>query len=73
MPENNVNIIQVEQKPIKCINCGGRVVPILYGEPNEEGGVLIDAKEMIMGGCIVSDNDPDWGCVDCKNKYIQSK
>lgn len=66
-------IIEVECKPNNCLNCGGKVVPILYGEPDEEGGLLIDTKEMIMGGCIVSDNDPEWGCLDCETMYIQNK
>lgn len=68
-----VLILEVIHKTSKCTTCGGKVVPILYGEPDEEGGDLIDAKEIIMGGCIVTDNDPEWGCMDCNTMYIRGK
>lgn len=71
MPENNVVIIEVERKPRKCTNCGGIVVPILYGEPSPIGMELIDARKGIMGGCCVSNNDPQWGCLDCDTMYIK--
>lgn len=71
MEENKeVVILEVEHKPSNCLACGGKVVPILYGEPDEERGALIDAKGMIMGGCIIADNDPEWGCLDCDTMYI---
>lgn len=74
MEENKeAAIIDVECKPRKCIACGGKVVPILYGEPDEEGGALIDAKEMIMGGCCVTDNDPQWGCLNCDTIYLKEQ
>lgn len=50
MSRNEVVIIEVKRKPLKCIYCGGKVVPILYGEPNEEGEKLINESQRIMGG-----------------------
>jgi hypothetical protein len=34
MQEDEVSIVKVMRKPRKCVNCGGRVVPILYGMPS---------------------------------------
>lgn len=73
MSENNVIIIEVDRKPRKCINCKGNVVPILYGEPSPIGMELIDSGKRIMGGCCVTNNDPQWGCVDCDAMYIKIK
>lgn len=70
MKKGKYKIVEVKGKPEKCPNCGGRIIPILYGEPNEEGGALIYAGEMILGGCIVSGNDPQWGCTDCNTEYL---
>lgn len=64
-------IIEVERKPNKCINCGGIVVPILYGEPSPISMELIDSGKRIMGGCCVRNNGPQWGCVDCDTMYIK--
>lgn len=65
----NVVIIEVTSKPPKCIKCGAKVVSILYGEPSPEGEVLIESGKMIMGGCCVTGNDPQWGCLKCNTEY----
>ncbi len=55
------------RKPQKCPACGAkRIVPILYGEPMEY--LMREAEEgkIILGGCCVTNFDPDWGCVDCR-------
>ena len=63
----------VTRKPRKCLRCGGKVVPILYGEPNEESGILIRAGEMIMGGCLILEENPQWGCIECEVEYLKLK
>ncbi len=54
------------RKPRKCPACGGeRIVPIIYGEPME---CLMKEEvegKVILGGCCITGNDPEWGCVDC--------
>ncbi|MDY6986948.1 MAG: hypothetical protein SWQ30_02730 [Thermodesulfobacteriota bacterium] len=42
------------------------VADILYGEPaysSIERGV--EAGRIVLGGCVITDNDPAWQCVDC--------
>ncbi|MDO5443593.1 MAG: hypothetical protein Q4G10_07975 [Bacteroidia bacterium] len=66
---NNEPIL-VNKKPDKCSQCGGKVVRILYGEPTAEAGKKAERKQLILGGCCISmDGDPQWGCVECGQKY----
>lgn len=61
----------VTRKPRKCPHCGGAVYRILYGK------TVCDAEEyfkrhgehVILGGCCLTDNDPDWECTDCGHKF----
>lgn len=61
--------LNVKRKPHKCMKCGGNVVSILYGEPSSEGMKLIDSQKMVMGGCLISKNNPEWACVDCETTF----
>lgn len=49
----------------KCPVCGGKVARIVYGMPGPD--LMDDAQQgkVILGGCCISDHDPDRGCVDC--------
>ena len=50
---------------IKCPNCGSfNRLPILYGLPGP--GV---PKDVVLGGCIITDNDPKWHCEDCGHEW----
>lgn len=58
-------------KPEVCPQCGGRVVDILYGEPTPEAMEAIERGELMLGGCIVSEDAPEWQCVKCGQHYKQ--
>ena len=47
--------------------CGGRAIPILRGMPTLEAFQAADRGEIYLGGCLVSDEDPDFACTgfDC--------
>jgi hypothetical protein len=55
--------------------CGGKMVKIVYGEPNAELMEAAERGEIILGGCcVVVDEDgdivaPKWGCVNCDNRF----
>lgn len=71
-----MNPIELEQKPDRCPKCGGRIVPIVYGEPTPETGERAERKEVILGGCCLMEDDegnllsPQWGCVKCGREYF---
>lgn len=64
-------IIKVEKKPKICPYCKGKVVKILYGEPTDEAMEESENKKIIIGGCCISDDDPQWGCVDCDRSFLK--
>ena len=56
-------------KPRKCPSCSShRVARILYGMPIFSTKLEKDlsAGRIILGGCCITDDDPEWQCVDCK-------
>ena len=60
-------------KKLTCPQCNKEnTVPIVYGlifdiMPNEE-----DEEDYEAGGCVVTDNDPDYFCRDCGHKWIHT-
>lgn len=60
-------------KKLSCPNCKKEnTVPIVYGlifdiMPNEE-----DEEDYEAGGCVVTDNDPDYFCRDCGHKWMHT-
>ncbi len=55
---------------MRCPKCGSdRVVPILYGYPI---GPMVDAVERgeaVLGGCLMSGNDPMKFCLNCETSF----
>ncbi len=60
----------MKDNPLNCPKCGSKnIVRIVYGYPNAEA--LEEAKKgnIILGGCCVSDNSPNFHCKDCKYEW----
>lgn len=54
------------RKPVYCPHCGGRMVPIVYGEPSEELWKKAEAGEVALGGCLIDvEGNPEWECNKC--------
>ena len=68
--------IELKTKPDTCPKCGGRIVPIVYGDPSSEMFRKSMNDEIILGGCLVMTDDkgnvisPQWGCVKCHREYF---
>ena len=71
-----MNTIELKSRPEICPECGGRIVPIVYGDPSHEMFMKSMDGEIILGGCLVMvDNEgnvvsPQWGCVKCGREYL---
>jgi hypothetical protein len=55
-----------------CPKCGaGHVASILYGLPefSEELRHELDAKQIVLGGCVVEGDDPQWRCNECQHEW----
>jgi hypothetical protein len=49
-----------------CPNCGARdAVRILYGYPSHEMGQAEKRGEIILGGCVIGPESPDYECGTC--------
>lgn len=65
----------VHCKPDVCPKCGGNIVDIIYGEPNQELNEQSLRNDVVLGGCclIVDETgnmtNPEWGCVKCDRKF----
>jgi len=68
-----VPAIRVKRKPAKCKACGQpTVLRILYGEPSIEGFEAAERGELILGGCCISEDSPEWQCANCGQRYKKS-
>lgn len=71
-------VMEVRNKPTVCPNCGGKVVPIIYGEPIPETFESSERGEVVLGGCCVEVNEdgvilnPEWACVECNKQFIKA-
>lgn len=64
--------ICVTRRPRRCPRCGGEVCDILYGEPTatwEEDYMKETGRRAVLGGCIITSDDPDYECAKCGQKF----
>lgn len=54
----------------KCPACGStNTVKILYGMPTHEAFEAAERREIVLGGCCVSDTNPTRHCKDCGQDF----
>lgn len=49
----------------ECQRCQSLLVPIVFGMPTYETFEASQRGEIILGGCCVTGNDPEWQCPRC--------
>ena len=57
---------------MKCPNCNKEeIAEILWGYPEDVESIKeeLDRKEIVLGGCLVTDHDPKWECNDCHYQW----
>ena len=56
---------------MKCPKCGKSwIAEILWGYPDMESiEEELEKKEIVLGGCYVTDHDPKWECNDCGHRW----
>lgn len=67
-----MNNIDVTSRPNKCPICGGEICDILYGEPTstwEEDYLKETGHRAVLGGCIISEDCPDFVCAECGQEF----
>ena len=58
----------------KCPKCSKKdsIVPIVYGFPSPEMIDDFDEGNVSLGGCSISDENPDYECNACGNKWSKA-
>ena len=58
---------------LECPECKSKsIAQIFWGYPanfDEKMEEQVKRKEIVMGGCIVTDHDPNWECNECYNRW----
>ena len=57
---------------MKCPNCGKSwVAEIFWGYPANMDSMeeSLEKKEIVLGGCYVTDHDPKWECNECHHQW----
>ena len=52
-----------------CPDCGGRLLPIVYGYPPTELLEQADREEIFLGGCVIPPNPANYHCIDCSHEF----
>ena len=45
-------------------------MPIVFGYPTDEAFEQARRGEVALGGCMVSDDDPEFACAFCQEPYF---
>ncbi len=58
-----------KRKSPNCPECGSdNVTRIIFGYPSEEMAKQSERGEIVLGGCVISDDDPQWHYNDCEHE-----
>jgi len=61
----------MSRKPESCPFCGAATaLSILYGMPSAEARDDEEKGKIVLGGCCVEDDSPDWACTQCKKRWV---
>ena len=68
--ENKRGLWKESEATAVCPQCGAKDgVRIVYGKPGRELIDKAERGEIALGGCIVTDNDPQWACKTCNHRW----
>ena len=57
-------------EPVTCPACGvGGGVPIIRGLPDYEDFLAERRGELVQGGCLAWEGDPQWHCRECGQEW----
>jgi len=58
--------IETPEATKRCKQCGSHeILPVVYGLPTAETLARAALGEVLLGGCVVLGDDPDWRCAKC--------
>jgi len=57
---------------LKCPECNKTwIAEILWGYPADMKSLKesLEKKEIVLGGCLVTNHDPRWACNECNHRW----
>ena len=61
-------------KPSACLVCDSdKILNIVYGYPADSLDKDAQEGKVILGGCCVTDDDPQWQCEKCGTDFYRIK
>jgi hypothetical protein len=60
---------RLTQMQRNCPECGGKGLGIVYGLPSLELAEAADRGEVVLGGCVIGDEDPNRHGVLCSSEW----
>ena len=58
----------------KCPMCESKeVIPIMYGYPGYDAFLAEKRGEVVLGGCCITMEDPQWFCKNCRYAFQKAK
>lgn len=55
---------------VVCPKCKSKkVASIIYGMPSHDAFLSQEREEIILGGCVICDKHPDYGCFSCDHQW----
>ena len=52
-----------------CPDCGGELIPIVWGYPNQNLLEKAERGEVFLGGCVPPPNNPNYRCKECDSEF----
>ena len=68
----NDSAIPIRRKPVKCLHCGAKVLCIQYGYPGPDMMEAAERGEILLGGCCINPDSPDYACPTCGQAFIKT-
>ena len=60
----------IRKKKRVCPECGSEdIARIVFGFPGQELMERAQRREIVLGGCWLSDQEPQWHCKDCEDEW----
>ena len=61
-----------KDEKLKCPHCNKtNIATIFYGYPGNMKALEkpLEKGEIVLGGCIITGNDPEWSCNECGHRW----
>ena len=60
----------MSKKKPQCPQCDSKNIAVIeFGFPSPEMIEGSDRGEIVLGGCCVTEDDPEWHCKDCEYEW----